>query len=279
LLNDAKNEGIVVDLSPQTPFVLRSELLLAGELVAGAVDMRVLMGGPVNVSVIAIPAGEQLAKYLNAPLAPRDGHNRSGAFNLAGFGVQTIAYTVGGPDASTTYGGRDTAPPNLEAGSLGHDWGDYGVTHSYTFDIDNPTDTPQTIYLYEKPFGGASINIFIVDGQVRQMGCARVPQRYEIVHYEVAPHSQLVSNVVTMTDGGSSYPLEIGLTQTAPYPFTPPMDAPDDCFPKATPSPSPTPVQALPVPSSTPSELSTPTPLPLPTRINPLPATPTPAPT
>lgn len=275
LLTEAKNEGFIVDLSSQTPFVLRNALALIGELVAGAVDVRVLMGGPVNVSVVAIPAGEQLSNYLNGPLAPRDGHNRSGAFNIAGFGVQTIAYTVGGPDASTTYGGKDAAPPNLLAGSLGHDWGDYGVKHRFTFDIDNPTDSPQTVYLYEKPIGGATINSFVVDGQVRQMGCARIPQRYEVVHYDLAPHSQLASNVVTMTNGGSSYPIEIGLTQTAPYPFTPPMDAPDGCFPKATPSPSPTPVQEIPYPSATPSALSSPlssaTPFAYPT--------PTPAPT
>lgn len=255
LQTEAKNEGVVVDLSSQTPFVLRNALALIGELVAGAFDVRVLTGGPVNVSVLAIPAGEQLSNYVNAPLAPRDGHNRSGAFNIAGFGVETIAYTVGGPDASTTYGGKDTAPPNLTPGSLGHDWGDYGVTHRFTFDIANPGDAPQTVYLYEKPLGGATINSFVVDGQVRQMGCAKVPQRYEIVHYEVAAHSQMTSNVVTMTNGGSSYPLEIGLTQTAPNPFTPPMDAPDGCFPKSPPSPTATPVQAIPIPSATPSGL------------------------
>ncbi|MGH7659573.1 MAG: hypothetical protein ACRENA_01475, partial [Vulcanimicrobiaceae bacterium] len=259
------------------PLVLRSSIGLIGELVAGEVDMRVLMGGPVNVSVIAFPAGEQLSKYVNAPLAPRDGHNRSGAFNLAGFGAQTLAYTVGGPDTATTYGGRDTAPPNVEPGSLGHDWGDYGVTHRFAVNIDNPTDAPQIVYLYEKPSGGSSINMFVVDGQVRQMGCARVPQRYEIVHYEVAPHAQIASTVVTMTDGGSSYPLEVGLTQTAPNPFTPPMDSPEGCFPKSTPTPIPTPTPEFPAPSTTPSEV--PSVMPLPTRINPLPATPTPAPT
>jgi hypothetical protein len=278
LSNEAKNQGIVVDLSSQTPFLLRNTLALIGELVAGAVDVRVLMGGPVNVSVLALPAGDPLSNYVNAPLAPRDGHNRSGVFNIAGFGAQTVAYTVGGPDASTTYGGRDTAPPNMVPGSLGHDWGDYGVTHRFTFDIDNPTDTAQTVYLYEKPSGGATINFFLVDGQLRQMGCARVPERYEIEHYEVAPHAQLASNVVTMTDGGSSYPLEIGLTQTAPFPFTPPMDAPDGCFPKATPSPIATPVQGLPLPSGAPTEL--PSGFPVPASATPFAyPTPTPAPT
>ncbi len=283
LLTEGKNEGIVVDLPAQSPFVLRNSLALIGELVAGAVDIRVLMGGPVDVTVVATPAGDPLSSYLNGPLAPRDGHHRSGAFNIAGFGVQTIAYTVGGPDASTTYGGRDTAPPNLNPASLGHDWGDYGVTHRFTFDIDNPTDMPQDVYLYEKPFGGATINSFIVDGQVRQMGCVRIPERYEIEHYEVAPNAEITSNVVTMTDGGSSYPLEIGLTQTPPFPFTPPMDAPDGCFPKETPPPTPTPFEAVPLPSGTPTELPSGVPgLPTPMPAVPTPSaypTPTPAPT
>jgi hypothetical protein len=36
-----------------------------------------------------------------------------------------------------------------------------------------------------------------------------------------------------MTDGGSFYPLEVGLSGTPPQPVTPPVSAPDGCFPKS----------------------------------------------
>lgn len=250
LFTEPRNEGIVTDLSPQTPFVLHSKMALAGELVAGIVDVHVLAGGPVNVTVVATPAGDPLPDYLNGAFAPRDGHNRSGVFNIAGFGIDTVAYTVGGPDAPYVYGGREKTPPNVDPSSPGHDWGDYGVIHHVTFDIDNPTGMPQTVYLYEKPTGWPTINSFIIDGQLKQMGCARAEQRYEITEYDVAPNAQQTSTIVTMTDGGSSYPLEIGLTQTPPLPNTPPVSDPDGCFPKATPSPSPSPV---PLPSTVPT--------------------------
>jgi hypothetical protein len=32
-----------------------------------------------------------------------------------------------------------------------------------------------------------------------------------------------------MTDGGSFYPLEYGVTATQPAPYTPPVGAPDGC--------------------------------------------------
>ena len=55
MLAEPRNEGIVTDVTATSPFVLRSSTTLAGELVAGAVDIRVIGGAPVTVSVIAYP--------------------------------------------------------------------------------------------------------------------------------------------------------------------------------------------------------------------------------
>jgi len=243
---EPRNEGIVTNVSPAAPFVLRNTMLLAGELVAGAVDVRVVGGAPVTVSVIAYPAGDDWHKYMAGFAAP-DGHDRHGTFDLGGFGIQALAYSAGGPDATYTYGTRDTSPRNIDTTDAGRDFGDYGVIHRVTFDINNPGNTPQTIYLYEKPLGGVVRSTFIVDGQVKELGCVRVPQRYQIMAYTMPPQQQAASTVITMTEGGSNYPLEIGMTATAPLPTVPPQSAPDGCFPKPTPSPGP-------VPSNTPSE-------------------------
>ena len=249
MLAEPRNEGIVTDVTATSPFVLRSSLTLAGELTAGAVDIRVIGGAPVTVSVIAYPAGDDWHKYM-AGFTTHDGHNRSGTFDLGGFGIQSLAYSVGGPDVTYEYGTRDTTPRNIDTSAPGHDYGDYGVIHRITFDIDNPGITPQTIYLYEKPLGGGPVrSTFIVDGQVKELGCARVAQRYQIMAYTMPPQQQAASTVVTMTDGGSNYPIEIGMTGTAPLPTVPPQSAPDGCFPKPTPSPVPTEL-----PSEMPSE-------------------------
>ena len=41
-----------------------------------------------------------------------------------------------------------------------------------------------------------------------------------------------VQRLQTMTDGGSFYPIRLGVTATAPVPSAPPVTAPDGCFPK-----------------------------------------------
>ena len=252
LQEEPRNEGVVADITPTTPFVLRDAMTLAGELVAGAADIRVVGGAPVTVSVIAYPAGDDWHKYMTGFATP-DGHARHGVFDIGGYGVQSLAYSVGGPDATYEYGARDTTPHNIDPNGPGHDFGDYGVIHRITFDIDNPGITPQTIYLYEKPLGGPVRSTFIVDGQVKELGCARVPERYQIVAYTMPAQQQAASTVVTMTDGGSNYPIEIGMTETPPLPTVPPQSAPDGCFPKATPSPSPS-LEPTEVPSEMPAE-------------------------
>jgi hypothetical protein len=98
--------------------------------------------------------------------------------------------------------------------------------------------------------GGVVRSSFLVDGTLVQVGCARLSERYQIGQpFTVNPGKAQIT-VQTMTDGGSNYPLEVGLTATPPLPTTPPITAPDGCFPKAqnTPASSPLPV---PVPEPT----------------------------
>ena len=262
LLDEPRNEGIVADITPGAPFVLKQNLLLAGELVAGAVDIRVLMGSPVTVTVVAYPAGDKPTAYIGVDDVPRDTHARHGAFDITGFGTETIAYTVGGPDASYEYGTRDKSPANVDPNDRGKDFGDYGVVHHITFDISNPNTKAQNIYLYEKPLGGPVRSTFIVDGRVVELGCVRVPQRYLITMYQMPPQWHAASTITTMADGGSNYPLEIGITTTEPIPTTPPQTAPDGCFPKPafTPFPSPSPSAtpfAVPSPEASPTAAPT----------------------
>lgn len=247
LHDEPRNEGIVVDVTPDAPLVLRSSLTLVGELVAGMVDIRVLAGGPVTASVVAVPPGQTPASALTAPRVPRDGHHRHGLFDISSYGTQTIAYTAGGPDASEIYGGRNPTPPNVDSDD-GHDYGDYGVLRTITFDVANPTASPSPLFLYEEPRGGPVRSAFLVDGKLTTLGCARVEQRYQITEFNLPPGTNGAITLVTTTDGGSNYPLEVGVTATPPLPQTPPINAPDGCFPK--PAASSPPASPAPSPSS-----------------------------
>ncbi len=226
------NVGTIVDVVPGRPFVLRHSMMLQAEVVAGAVDVRVLNGAAVTVSVVGSPAGSRPEAFLDAPRVPLDGHRRHGAFDLAGFGALAATYTIGAESPATVqYGGKDPTPRNLDPSDTGRDYGDYGVVHRITFTFVNPTDNAHNVYLYEKPLGGPVRGTFFVDGQLKELGCVRLPQPYWITTYQVLPHSTGASTTITMTDGGSFYPVEFGVTETQPMPYTPPVGSPDGCSP------------------------------------------------
>ncbi len=238
---EQSNEGTVVDVEPGQPLVVRHGLLLQGEVVAGAVDVRVVSGGPVTVSVLASPAGSKPDAMLAGPRVPFDGHHRHGTFDLEGFGTIAQSYTAGGPDVAAQYGGRTPTLRNVDPNDPGRDYGDYGALHLIAFTLVNPTDAPQLVYLYEKPLGGPVRSTFIIDGQLKELGCVRLPQPYWVTTYQLPPHYTGVSTTLTMTDGGSFYPLEFGATATQPLPYTPPVGSPDGCSPNAPPFTDPTP--------------------------------------
>lgn len=235
LARQPQNEGTVVTIAGGRPLVERDEIVAPGQGIVGSLDIRVLDGGPVTVTVLAIPVTAGPADYLYSAKLPDDGHGRRGDFGLADFGRWIVAFTVGGPDAAYTYGRRRPTLPNLDLADSGRDYGDYGVLQSITFDLANPTDRPATVFLYEKPLGGVVRSSFRVNGQLVEVGCVRVPQRYAIASYELGPRSTATLDVLTMTDGGSNYPLEMGVTTTPPIPAAPAIRAADGCFPKPKP--------------------------------------------
>jgi hypothetical protein len=235
LIVEPKGEGIVTDVVPGALQIVRDMTVNPSQVVAGFVDLHVLSGAAIDVLVLAVQPADDPSKYLAAAPQPGDGHHRHGKFDVGGYGDTTLAYSAGGPDVSFAYGGSDTTP--LSVGPTGgRDHGDYGVAHHVTFDLSNPTAHAVTLYLYEKPHGAAVRGSFLVDGDLKELGCVRVPQRYEIASYALAPNANVRTSILTLTDGGSSYPLEIGITATPPLSQTPPSAAPDGCFPKPSPS-------------------------------------------
>ena len=226
------NVGTVVDLVPGRAFVLRHSLMLQAEVVAGSVDLRVLNGGAVTVSVVGSPAGARPEPYLAGPRLPLDGHNRHGMFDLEGYGALAATYTVGDmAPAAVRYGDRAPTPHNVDPNDPGRDYGDYGVVHRITFTLVNPTDDAHALYLYEKPLGGPVRASYVIDGQLKEIGCARLPQPYWVMTYQVPPHSTGASTTLTMPDGGSFFPVEYGVMETPPQPYTPPVGSPDGCSP------------------------------------------------
>lgn len=241
LLNKNLDQGTIVNVPQDGPLVVLDTTLSGGEGIAGVADLRVMQGGPVTVTVVSVPLDATPATIqavAQQPLLPGDGHHRTGIFTLTGFGAAAQTYTVGGADAQVQYGIRGPEPA---AGSPagGRDAGDYGVVQNVAFTLVNPTASPATVYLYEKPLGGPVRSTFIVDGVTVETSCARLSQPYLVAAagesggYVLAPGQTYRLDVQTMTDGGSNYPLEIGITATPPSPLPASIFGPDGCFPKS----------------------------------------------
>lgn len=262
LVRKPRNQGIVTDIGVNEPLIVDDFAAMhALDGVAGSIGLRVTAGGPVTVSVIAVPtaiSSEDLVTALGAAKLPGDGHNRTGIFDIRTYAQSALAYTVGGEDASIDYGA--STPPATGTIPNAHDYGEYGVIRTIGFDVTNPTGQPATLYLYERPLGGVVRSSFVINGQLVEVGCARVSNRYQ-----VGPPLQIDAGttathveVQTMTDGGSNYPLEFGITATPPQPATPPISAADGCFPKVPATPAP-------LQTETPQPAAQPTPQPEPT--------------
>ncbi len=230
-----RGEGIIADLSGDEPSVLHDVPMSARQGVAGAVDLRVLAGGPVTVTVLAASPGVDPRSLLAQPVLASDGHHRSGVFRLAGFGSDALAYAAGAPDAKLVIGDTDPTPPSADSSATGHDYGDYGVLHTVDLTLSNPGDAPAAAYLYLRPIGGIARASFLVNGSLVELGCVREPVPYQISAFELAPGQTSRAVVTTMTDGGSFFPVEIGVSGTPPQPAAPPIGAPNGCFPKPPP--------------------------------------------
>ncbi len=227
------DEGVVLTLGAATSQVLEDVTEGNGELVAGVLDVRVIEGGPVTVTVMSVAPGEDPKLLLGDPPLPGDGHHRTGVFVLSGYGDDAATYAVGGPDAVVTYGDRSAPPVSAGPRTDDRDDGDYGVLRSIEFTLTNPTDEESNAYLYERPLGGDVRSSFLVDGSLVQLGCAREPSAYQIAAYALSPHQTYRVSIETMSDGASNYPLEVGISATPPIPQTPPVGTPDGCFPRA----------------------------------------------
>ncbi|MBV8432744.1 MAG: hypothetical protein JO029_00515 [Candidatus Eremiobacteraeota bacterium] len=251
LVGKARNQGVILDLAQDQPLFLHDIGMNAGQLVAGTVDLRVLSGGPVGVTVLAVSPGIDPRTLLDGPMLPGDGHHRTGTFRIDAYGNERLDYVTGSTDPAVVIGDRDPTPPSVDPAAAGHDYGDYGVTHNIDVTMQNAGDAPATAYVYFKPLAGVARASFLVDGNAVELGCMRVPQPYQIASYAIPPRQTIRAFVQTMTDGGSFYPAEVGVTATPPQPSAPPIAAPDGCFPKPVPASTEAP-SASPSPSSTP---------------------------
>ena len=187
LMTKAHGEGLVVNLAQDEPYVLADLPMKSRQLVSGTVDLRVLSGGPVVVTVLTVSSDADPLTLLNAPVLPGDGHHRTGAFLIGGYGSDALTYTAGGVDATLVLGDTDPTPRSVDPSAPGHDYGDYGVVHTIDLTLSNPGASPATAYLYFKPLAGPARGSFLIDGSLADVGCVRLSVPYQVTSFDLAP--------------------------------------------------------------------------------------------
>src|SRR5579863_6216399 len=216
LLAKARGEGVIVTLPQAQPYLLADVPMAPQQLVSGTVDVRVLSGGSVTVTVLAASPGVDPRSLLAGPVLPGDGHHRTGVFTIGDFGTASLSYAAGAGDSTVVIGDTDPTAPSADSSATGHDYGDYGISHTINVTMTNPGQSTASAYLFFRPLAGPARGVFLVDDNLVEIGCVRESTPYQVSAFELAPGQTYHAVVKTMTDGGSFYPAEIGLTGTPP---------------------------------------------------------------
>jgi hypothetical protein len=221
----ALHEGIIIDVTPDAPSTIDLGTLQPGDLVETIDDLRIVSGGAISLAVVSSATTGPLAALVAGPDAPGDGHGRRGMYGLADIASISLALSSA-PAADATPDPVTVGMTPLENQIPGGRVlaGDYGIVRRMTLQLANPSDQPVTFYLYERTLGGSATATLLFDGEdtATLVPCVNDAQQPRLVRsFIVAPQTTQNLAASYMTDGASSYPLEFGLTLTAPLPIPP----------------------------------------------------------
>jgi hypothetical protein len=226
-----RRESVVGTVAPDRPFVLPLQGdMHVRDLIAAAYDISVLDGGAVDVEVVSTAHGIDPLSVAGDPEAPADRSRRKGEFALPS-PIRPIGMDlrIGTPDEEPSIdiglGSVEGTPefPNLRPGPRFFP-GDYGIVRPVRLHLVNVTDIQQTAYLYEVALNRALTSTFWFDGDLNPTEVPTVTdpnQRYLVRAFPLTPHEDRTVTGEYMTDGGSNYTAEYGLTADTPQPAPP----------------------------------------------------------
>jgi len=209
LVRQSRNEGLVVSIPPGATSNLLNAPLPPQNVVSGILQLRLVSGDPVDLTLLAQDASAPLDQSISTTelLAGGAPHAR-GVYPVPTFYFDRT-YDVDGPDLEIPIG--QLPLPNLREGEALA--GDYGVEQSMNVVIVNMTRGPHSIALYANPRGGRATGTFLIDGTLVQAHGLPAFSRFKIWQDTIQPGTFQRVRVVTMPEGGSSYPLRLVFAQ------------------------------------------------------------------
>ncbi|MHB8178239.1 MAG: hypothetical protein ACYDA5_00355 [Vulcanimicrobiaceae bacterium] len=199
------NEGRLIEIPGDGTMNLVEQLLPAGDIVNNLMQLRVLNGGTVNLTLFAQNASSSPDESLaNIKLLNGTHRHARGIFAIPELHY-AAQWNVTDPYLELPIG-QIPLPNLLKGHALA---GDYGVLQSFVVNIINPMPTPQHVAIYENPRGGTATGTFLIDGTIVQSHQVPAFSRFKIRQYVIPAKGFVRVTIVTMPESASSYPLRL----------------------------------------------------------------------
>jgi hypothetical protein len=204
-------EGQIFEVPPHATINIVDQLLPAQSLVSGLMQVRVVDGDGVRIAVVVQDAADSPVEPISDTLLSSAVRHARGVYEVPDFSYDE-SYTVGDPPTVLNIGKLPL--PNLVQGEvLG---GDYGVKQSASVTLLNPGSDRADVRMWLEPRGGRATATFVVDGDVIEVPATN-PRVFALVRtFSVPAHGFRHVDVVTMPEGGSSYPVNVLFSSNPP---------------------------------------------------------------
>ena len=205
LVHELQNEGSVVTIPPNGTINLVDHPLPAGSVVSALLQLREVEGDPVHLTLVAQDANAPLDQSVDttALLSGGVAHAR-GEYQVPQFYFD-YTYAIGSDNLEIPIG--QLPLPNLRQGEALA--GDYGVQQAVTVTIVNSGNGAEPIAIYANPRGGRATGTYLIDRTLVQTHALPAFSRYKLWQETIAAKTFRRVQIITMPEGGSSYPLRL----------------------------------------------------------------------
>ncbi len=206
LVRRAQQEGSVIAVPAGATVTLSQQGLPAKTLVSAIAQIHEIDGPQLHLTLVAQNAADPIdGPVADTALLLGDHPHARGIYSIPEF-FFSKSYDTDGPDLEIPIG-QIPLPNTVEGQTLA---GDYGVLQSVAVRIvNNDAHNARQIALYASPRGGRATGTFIIDRVLVQAHAMPAFGHYKLRQYTIPPGSFIRTEVVTMPEGGSSYPVRL----------------------------------------------------------------------
>ncbi len=206
LVREAQNEGTVVTIPGNTTMAIMEQSLPPRTTVSGLMQLHEIEGAPLHLTLVAQNATDPIDGPIpTSALLVGDRPHARGIYSIPEFFFD-YSYDAEGPNLEVPIG--QIPLPNLVVGQTLA--GDYGVLQSVTIRmVNNDRHNARELALYASPRGGRATGTFVIDRVLVQAHAMPAYGHFKLRQYTIPPGSFVRTEIVTMPEGGSSYPLRL----------------------------------------------------------------------